>query len=65
MKTKQDAIELIKKIQNGRGVERGRSLPLGSMAVSLVENEVFIYGMEYGVISGLMELFDITKEELI
>lgn len=60
-----DVLEKIKEIQNGSGVNRDfPEVPKGSMAEDLWDNSTFTYGMEYGAILILMQIFKLTKEDL-
>ena len=64
--TRQEAIEWIKKIRNGSGVNRELypETMRGRLAQKYWNDETFSYGFEYGVIHGLMIVFDIKEEEL-
>jgi hypothetical protein len=64
--TKPEAISWIRRIQNGDGVDRTifpESMK-GSIAVSVWDQAEFTYGVEYGVIIGLMLAFDINEHDL-
>ena len=64
--TKDQAIKRIKEIQNGKFNQNEifSEIPLGQIAVRKWNDPMFIYGMEYGMIMGLMIAFNIKKDEL-
>ena len=61
---REDAIKMIKDIQNSRWGRNGADIPKGNIAKMVWDNNDFSYGMEYGAISALMQLFRLTKEDL-
>ena len=66
MTLREQAIKKIQLIRTGEGINK-EDFPetmKGSIAKDLWENCKFEYGMEYGAILILMELFSITEEEL-
>lgn len=58
------AIETIHNIQNGEWNRHIPFCPKGELAKKLWEDATFSYGMEYGAIVALMQIFDIDKDEL-
>ena len=64
MKDRGDAILYIKAIQNGSFDRNAVEVPKGSLAKRFWDDPTFSYGMEYGAILALMDLFDISKDEL-
>lgn len=63
MMDKKEAIDWIKQIQSGSGVDRyAIDVPKGEIAKRLWDDTVFTYGIEYGVIIALMTAFEITEE---
>lgn len=63
---KDQAIKWIKEIQNGN-FDRNEivsKIPRGSIAVSNWDEPLFTHGLEYGVIIGLMKVFNIDKNEI-
>ena len=69
MTTKQEAIQWIKEIQNGDGLDRSEAsakMPFkGAMAERYWNDGLFTYGMEYGVMFALMKVFDIKAEDIV
>lgn len=63
---KKEAILWIKRIQNGEFDRSGmlHILPVGMVAAEKWEDPDFSYGMEYGVIMALMQIFTIKKCDL-
>lgn len=63
---KKEAIKHIKDIQNGSGVKRDNfpEYMKGSIVKDNWNNSIFTIGIEYGYIIGIMNLFNITKENL-
>ena len=64
MTPKEKAIKQIKMIQNGEWDRNNPEPPKGAIAVGLWYDNNFSYGMEYGAIVVLMQMFEITKEDL-
>ena len=65
MITKYEAIKLIQNIQNGKGNRDIVDVPKGTIAIKLWDDsDEFSLGMEYGAISMLMFLFDLSKDDL-
>jgi len=64
--SKEDAINLITKIQAGRWGDASKiSIPMGTIAKSLHESDpAFSLGIEYGAIYGLMISFGINSNDL-
>ena len=64
--TKEEAIQQIKEIRNGNGIDRNEypESMRGDIAKQVWNNNNFSFGMEYGYILGLMKTHSITKEEL-
>lgn len=64
--TKEQAIRWIKEIQNGKfdRNEMVDRIPRGRIAIKKWDDSLFGFGLEYGVIIGLMKAFDIDKGEL-
>jgi len=58
------AIKKIKLIQSSRWNRHVPEAPKGNLAVKLWNDDSFAYGMEYGAIVVLMQVFDITIEDL-
>jgi len=66
MKIKEQAIKWFREIQNGSGVD-GSTFPdilKGSIAKDKWDDSLFTYGIEYGVLIALIEIFDIKIEDL-
>lgn len=64
--TREHAIIWIKEIQNGEGVNMNK-FPAdmkGEIAKKLWSDATFSYGVEYGVMLALMEVFNITRDDL-
>lgn len=61
---KEEAIKIIKQIQNGEWDRNCPEPPKGKMTINVWDNSLFSYGMEYGAIVALMQIFSISKEEL-
>jgi hypothetical protein len=64
---KEQAISQIHNIQRGGGASSRNKFPekmKGNIARRVWEESEFSYGFEYGEIYGLMEAFDIKKEDL-
>lgn len=64
VKDKQYAIDLIKKIQNGKWDRNNPKPPTGELADDNWLDSKFSLGMEYGAIVVLMQLFNISKKDL-
>lgn len=66
MIAREEAIKWIKTIQGGDGIDRTRfpESMKGLCAVQVWDRPEFTLGIEYGVIIGLMETFEIKAEEL-
>jgi hypothetical protein len=64
--TKQEAIKWISEIHNGKGVDTTRfpEILKGSLAKEYWYNDLFSYGIEYGVMIALMEAFDIKSNDI-
>ena len=62
--TKEKAIEKIKQIQNGEWDRNQPEPPKGEIALDVWDKALFSYGMEYGAIVVLMQMFSISKEDL-
>lgn len=65
--TKAEAVERIHRIQRGAGVDRHELLDVvdrGEVAVESWNKSVFVLGVEYGAILGLVQAFGITREDL-
>lgn len=63
--TREEAIDEIMAISEGRGVDRyDREYPRGRIAENLWDNDDFCLGMEYGAKIILMQLFDLQREDL-
>jgi len=60
------AIQWIWKIQNGEGVDRTQfpESMKGEIAKKYWDDSLFTYGIEYGVILALMEVFGIGEKDL-
>jgi len=67
--TKKKAIEWIKDIQGGNGINRDKHAVLlnmrGEIAERLWDTDRFTYGFEYGVMYTLIDVFDITERDLL
>lgn len=61
---KEHALCLIKKIQNGGWDRNFPKPPTGAIAEDLYDNSTFSIGMEYGAIVVLMQIYDISKEDI-
>jgi hypothetical protein len=63
---KKEAIQEIKEIQNGSGINRSfyPNVWKGDMAKDLWDEVDFAYGMEYGYILGLLNAFELSSEEI-
>ena len=63
---KKHAIKWFKEIQGGDGVVRSKFPDnlKGNLAAHLWNEITFTYGIEYGVLIALMDIFDITIEDL-
>ena len=64
---KQEAIQWLGEITNGKFDRHSlyHEIPKGTHAVYLWDRcSEFGYGMEYGAILAIMEIFDLTKEDL-
>jgi len=63
---KQVAIQKIKEIQNGYWDRHNPECPKGRIIerLNLWNDNNFSYGMEYGAIVALMQVFNITIEDL-
>ncbi len=67
MMTREEAIQWIKDIQGGVGVDREMMrllVPMGRVALQMIDDAGFSYGVEYGVLLGLMVAFDLTEGDL-
>lgn len=66
MKTKEQALKWFKKIQNGSGIDRSKfpDILKGSIAKDKWNDFLFTYGVEYGVLISLIEMFDISLNDL-
>ena len=62
--TKEKALSIIKQIQKGKWDRYTPEPPKGSIAKDVWEDSMFSYGMEYGAIVGLMQVFDLTIEDI-
>lgn len=65
-KLKEEAIKWIKAIQSGSGVKRD-NFPedmKGSIVKDNWHDSIFTLGLEYGFIIGLMEVLNLTEEDL-
>jgi len=63
---KEQAIRYIKDVQNGKMDKTINGVPVGKIVdgLNLWYDTNFSYGMEYGAILALMQLFDIEKDDL-
>lgn len=67
MRNKKKAIQKIKEVGNGSGIDRNNSTLLsirGRIAKKLWNDAGFTLGMEYGYILALIEFFKIKKKDL-
>lgn len=67
MVTKVEAIQKIKEIQNGAGINRNDFIdrvPRGRLAVQSWDDGKFTLGIEYGYIIALVEVFGLAREDL-
>lgn len=62
--TKEKALSIIKEIQSGEWDRNTPDCPKGLIAIDKWEDPLFSYGMEYGAIVGLMQVFDLTIEDI-
>ena len=61
---KHKAISLIKQIQTSQWDRNKVDVPKGNLAKRLWDDVTFAYGMEYGAIAALMQLFNLTEGDL-
>jgi hypothetical protein len=66
--TREEAIAWYHRITGGNGLDRNaalRTLQRGSIAEGLWDDPTFTYGIEYGVLIALIEVFDLQPEDLV
>jgi hypothetical protein len=61
---KNTAIQVIKLVQSGKFDQNAVDVPKGNIAKNLWSDVTFKLGMEYGVISVLMGIFNLTEDDL-
>ena len=67
MMTRQQALRLYKKVPDGSYPYRSwyaKKFPVGTAAKAYWNDEMFTYGIEYGMLIALAKAFDIMPEEL-